>query len=104
MGIIVVERDARIVFANTLGLKILNQTLSEVLSHRITEVFPSDEKKKILTGLKRVARDTQLRRKSLAVIMNNITVQMTVSILKVDGEIEGWVLILDTKDSLNEIE
>ena len=104
MGIIVVERDARIVFVNTLGLKILNQTLSEVLSHRITEVFPSDEKKKILTGLKRVARDTQLRRKSLAVIMNNITVQMTVSILKVDGEIEGWVLILDTKDSLNEIE
>jgi PAS domain S-box-containing protein len=104
MGIIVVERNARIVFVNTLGLEILNQSLSEVLSHRITEVFPSDEKKKILAGLKMVARDTQLRRKSFAVIINSITVQMTVSILKVDGEIEGWVLILDARDSLKEIE
>lgn len=103
MGIVVVERDARIVFVNTLGLKILNQTLSEVLSHHITDVFPSDEKKKILTGLKMVARDTQLRRKSLAVIMNNIAVQMTISILKVDGEIEGWVLILNNTDPLKEI-
>ena len=104
MGIIVVERDASIVFVNTLALEILNQPLSEVLSHRITEVFPSDEKKKILAGLKMVARDTQLRQKSFAVIMNNITVRITVSILKVDGEIEGWVLILDTRDSLKEVE
>ena len=60
MGIIVVERDARIVFANTLGLEILNQPLSEVLSHHITEVFPS-------------------------------------------GEIEGWVLLPNNMDSLEEI-
>lgn len=103
MGIIVVERSARIVFVNTLGLEILNQSLSEVLSHRITEVFPSDEKNKILAGLKIVARDTQLRRKSFAIIMNNITVQMTVSILKVDGEIEGWVVMLNNTDPLKEI-
>jgi PAS domain-containing protein len=103
MGIIVVERDASIVFVNTLALEILNQPLSEILSRRVIDVFQSTEKKKILTGLKMVARDTQLRRKSLAVIMNNTTVQTTISILKVDGEIEGWVLILNNTDPPKEI-
>jgi len=103
MGIIVAEKDARIVFMNKLALTILNQSLSDVLSHRITEVFPSGEKKKILNGLKMVAQDTQLKRKSIAVIMNNIAVKVTVSILKIDGEIDGWVLMLDHRDPLDEI-
>jgi len=104
MGVIVVERDARIVFANTLALEILNQPLSKILSHRITSVFPSTEKKKILTGLKMVARDTQLKRKSFTVIVSKTVVHITISILRVDGEIEGWVLMLDTQESLKEID
>lgn len=104
MGIIVVERDARIVFVNTTALEILNQPLSEILSRPITSVFPSTEKKEILAGLKVVARDTQLKRKSFTVIMNDSAVQITVSILRVDGEIEGWVLMLSTQESLKEID
>ena len=104
MGIIVAEKDARIVFVNRLGLEILNKPISKLLSSRITEVFPADEKKKILTGLKAVAKDTALLRQSFAIIMNNIAVQVTVSILRVDGEIEGWVLVLNNMDSLNDIQ
>jgi len=104
MGVIVVERDARIVFVNTLALEILNQPVSEILSHPITSIFPSTEKKKILTGLKVVARDTQLRRKSFTVIMNDIAVRITVSILRVDGDIEGWVLMLGTQESLKKVD
>jgi len=103
MGIIVAEKDARIVFVNRLGVEILNQPISKLLSSRITEVFPADEKKKILTGLKAVAKDTALMRHSFTIIMNNIAVQITVSILRVEGEIEGWVLILNDMDSLNEM-
>ncbi|MCG6881754.1 MAG: response regulator [Deltaproteobacteria bacterium] len=103
MGIIVAEKDARIVFVNRLGVEILNQPISKLLSSRITEVFPADEKKKILTGLKAVAKDTALMRQSFTIIMNNIAVQITVSILRVEGEIEGWVLILNNMDSLNEM-
>ena len=100
MGIIVIERDARIVFVNTLCLDILNQPFSNLLSRRITTVFPANEKKKILFGLKAVAQNMQLRRKSFAVVVNNTFVQMTVSLLRIDGEIEGWVLMLDSRDSL----
>ena len=104
MGVIVVERDARIVFVNTLALGILNRPLSEILSRRITTVFPSIEKSKILTGLKMVARDTQLKRKVFTIIMNDTAVQITVSILRVDGEIEGWVLMLNTPGPMKEID
>ncbi len=103
VGILVVEKDARIVYANKLCVEILDQPASEILSYHITQVFPLDEKKKILTGLKMVARDHQLRRKSFSVIMNDVTVQVTVSILRVDGEIEGWVLVLNNMDSLDEM-
>jgi len=101
VGIIVIEKDARIVLANTRCLEILNQPLSSVLSRRITAIFPPNEKNKILTGLKTVAQNTQLRRNSFAVVVNNTFVQVTVSILRVNGETEGWVLMLDNKDPLN---
>ena len=104
MGIIVLERDARIALANTLSLDILNQPISNMLSRRITSVFPPTEKKKILKGLKAVAQNTQLGRNSFAVVVNGAFVQITVSLLRVDGEIEGWILMLDKSGSLEEVD
>lgn len=103
MGIVVVEKDARIVYVNKLGMEIMNQPVSKLLSYRINEVFPAEEQKKILMGLKTVARDTEMRRQSFAVIINEVAVQITVSILKVEGEIEGWVLLLNNLGSLDDI-
>lgn len=102
IGIIVIERDARIVFVNTQGLHILNQHLSNMLSRRITTVFPANEKKKIVAGLKAVAKNTELTRDIFAVVVNNSVVQITASLLRIDGEIEGWVLILDNNDPMKE--
>ncbi len=100
VGIIVIERDARIVLVNSLALEILNQPLSNMLARRITTVFPSNETNKILKGLKAVAKNTQLRRKAFAVFANKSLIQMTVSLLRVNGEIEGWILMLDNRDLL----
>ena len=104
VGIIVIERDARIVLVNSLALEILNQPISNMLSRRITEAFPANETSKILTGLKAVAKNTQLRRKAFPVFVNNTLIQMTVSLLRVNGDIEGWILMLDNKDLLMEID
>jgi hypothetical protein len=51
-----------------------------------------------------VMRDTQLKRKSFTIIVSETVVRITISILRVDGEIEGWVLMLDTQESLKEID
>jgi len=104
VGIIVIERDARIVLVNSLAFEILNQPVSNMLGRRITTVFPSNEMNKILRGLKAVAKDTQLRRKAFTVFVNNGLVQMTVSLLRVNGEIEGWMLMLDNRDLLTDID
>jgi CheY-like chemotaxis protein len=104
VGIIVIERDARIVLVNSLTLEILNQPVSNMLSQRITTVFPPTAQNKILAGLKAVAKDTELRRKAFSVVVNNALVQMTISLLKVNGEIEGWIMMLDNKDLLMEID
>ena len=104
VGIIVVEKDVRIVLVNSLALEIIGEPISNMLSRRITEVFPSNEKGKILAGLKAVAINTRLRRKAFPVFVNNALVQMTVSLLRVNGDIEGWILMLDNKDVLMEID
>lgn len=103
-GIIVIERDARIVFVNSLALEILNQPVSNMLTRHITTVFPSNEKNKILTSLKAVAKNRQLRRKTFAAFVNNNLVQMTVSLLRVNEEIEGWIVMLDNKDLPMEVD
>ncbi len=102
VGIMVIERDARIVFVNAMTLEILNQPVSNMLSQRITTIFPPNENSKIVLGLKAVAKNTELKKKTFAVVINDDLVQITVSLLRVNGEIEGWVLTLDSKDLLIE--
>ena len=98
MGIIVIEKDAKIVYANSLTLKILNKSLTEVLSQQITSIFPRSENRKTVNALKEVARNQELRKLAFTITINSEETQVIVSLLKVNHEIAGWVMVLEDID------
>ena len=94
MGIIVVDRDARIIITNSLALDIINRSYEKVLNREIISVFPSEERAKVIGSLKRVLLKTEQRKTSLFVIINSQKIRLTVSLLRLSGDIVGWVVAL----------
>jgi CheY-like chemotaxis protein len=95
MGIIVIEKDARIVYANSLTLKILNKSLTEVLSQKITSIFPRSENRKMVNALREVALNQGWRKLAFEITINSEETRVIVSLLKVNHEIAGWVMVLE---------
>jgi len=94
IGIIVVDRDTRIIITNSLALDIINRSYEEVLNREIISVFPSEERAKVIGSLKRVLLKTERRKTSLFVIINSQKIRLTVSLLRLSGDIVGWVVAL----------
>jgi len=94
IGIIVVDRDARIITTNSLALDIIDRSYEEVLNREIISVFPSEERAKVIGSLKRVLLKTELKKTSLFVIIKSRKIRLIVSLLRLNGEIVGWVVAL----------
>jgi len=103
MGIIVIEKDAKIVYANSLTLKILNKSMTEVLSQQITSIFPKSANRKMVNALKEVARNQGWRKLAFTITINSEETQVIVSLLKVNHEIAGWVMVLEDTDKSEDI-
>jgi PAS domain S-box-containing protein len=94
IGIIVVDRDTRIIRTNSLALDIINRSYEEVLNREIISVFPSEERAKVIGSLKRVLLKSELKETSLFVIINSQKIRLSVSLLRLNGDIVGWVVAL----------
>ena len=64
LGVLVVDRDARVLCANSMALKLLDKPLEEVLNFRITDVFPQKGRGRLVKALKEVARNLDLKRRT----------------------------------------
>ena len=94
VGIIVVDRDSRIITANSLALDIIDKSYDEVLNREASSVFPEKERPKVMGLLRGVLQKTELRNMSTFVPINSRKVQMIVSLLRLGGETHGWVMSL----------
>ena len=94
VGVIVVDRDARIIAANSLALDIIDKSYDEVLNREAGSVFPEKERPKVMGSLRGVLQKTELRNMSIFVPINSRKVQMIVSLLRLGGETHGWVMSL----------
>ena len=92
VGIIVVDRDARIITTNSLALDIIEKSYDEVLNREAISVFPDKERPKVMGSLRTVLLRTELRKMSIYVIINSRKIRMIVSLLRLGGEILGWVI------------
>ena len=95
VGIIVVDRDARIIITNSLALDILDRSLEKILNQPIVNIFPDEEKPRLVKALKRILKNPEIRKINLSVAINSREVGTVISLLKVNGKITGYLFALE---------
>ena len=95
VGVLVVDRDAKVINCNPMVLKLTGRPEHDVLNNPITHLFPSQEKAEIITKLKAVAQNRALKKLYLDVIIGFRRVGLVFSILKIGDKIEGWIIAME---------
>ena len=96
IGILVVDRDARVMNANVMALELINKPLEEVLNLRVTAVFPQEGRGRLVEALREVAKNLNfLRRRSLRLMCGSRVLKLVASILRIGNDLDGWVLTME---------
>lgn len=98
MGIIVLDRDARIMSCNSFALEILNRSSEEVLNQHITSLFPPGDKKGLIGALKNIVEDQGVRKLVFKATILAKEIRIIVSLLRVNGRIAGWILAMEDEE------
>ncbi|MGD9304541.1 MAG: response regulator [Desulfobacterales bacterium] len=102
VGVIVVDKDTRVLNANSLALDIVQKSVVDVLNCRIGDLFPSQERTELKNALKQVVKEPQLKKVSFYSTFNHLPTRTTVSPIVFDDSQAGWVVALEESDNLNE--
>jgi len=95
IGILVVDRDARVMSANAMALELLNKPLEDLLNLRITAVFPQEGRGRLVEALKEVAKNLNLRRRRLHLKYGSRELKLVASMLRIGNDLDGWVLTME---------
>lgn len=95
VGVLVVDRDAKIITTNSQVLDILNLSYEEVLNHQMISVFPKEERVNLIGAFKRVLLKPDLKKSSFNLIINSQKIRVIVSLLRIDDKIAGWIIAME---------
>jgi CheY-like chemotaxis protein len=99
VGILVVDRDARVMSANTMALELLKKPMEDVLNFRITDVFPQEGRGRLVKALKTVAQNLDLKRHGFQLNSGSGALRLVVSMLRMGNDLDGWILTMEGIDS-----
>jgi len=95
IGVIVVDRDARIINANSLALAIIHRSLEEVLNRPITAILAKSEKPKLIDALKDVIRSENSGKIAFYATIHSQVIRIITSPLRLEGKIAGWIVAME---------
>ena len=95
LGILVCDRDTRVMIANSLALDLLCQEDIEVLNRKVESLFPSAEVPKLLQAMKTIARKAEQKRSECRLTVNECALRIIITLLFYEGKDVGWVLTME---------
>ncbi len=95
VGILVVDRDAKVINCNAIVVELTGRPMQDILNSPITHLFPAREKAEIITKLKAVAQNQELKKVYLDLIIGFRRVGLVFSILKLNDKISGWIIAME---------
>ena len=94
-GVLVVDRDARVMSATPEALEIMDASPGDILNKHITSLFPKRDRAYLIDALKAVAQDMELKKVRLNVVVDAKGARLTVSLLRLGEEIAGWIVAIE---------
>ena len=95
LGIIVVDKDARIIQANPPALDLIGKPLEKVLNAHVTAIFSENERATLCNTLKEVVHDKESKRVTVVMNLHSRKVRTLISLLRIDTKIGGWIIFMD---------
>ena len=99
IGILVVDRDARVMRANAMALELLHKNFEDVVNLRITDVFSQEGRGQLVKALREVAKNLQLKRRSFYLEVDSMALKMVASMLRMGKDLDGWILTMEDMGS-----
>ena len=95
LGVLVADRDAIIITATEKACSLFGRNSSDVLNQKIPELFPPMEKPKLISNMKQIARNPDLKRLTFRAAIRGNQMRFIVSLLAFEGKNIGWVVAIE---------
>lgn len=95
LGVLIIDRDAKITRANSMALGILEKSFEEVLNLHVTALFPKREREKLVDALKEVIRNPKMTKKDVYISVESVILRLILSCYRVENETVGWVIAVE---------
>jgi DNA-binding response OmpR family regulator len=95
VGVIIIDKDTRIINANASALGVLDASLVEVLNQPVLDIFPPNRSGELISALKSTARHPDGALSAFFVGLGGRMLRAVVSSLRVNNTPSGWVIALE---------
>lgn len=95
VGVFILDKDTRIINANTAALAILDRSLVDLLNRTIVDAFPPNRSQELTAALKAAAHRCPPGHCAFFAGFNGRMLRAVVSPLLLDGIFAGWVVALE---------
>jgi PAS domain-containing protein len=95
VGILVVDRDARVMSANAMALEALRKPTGRCVEYQDYRCFSSKGRGRLVKALKKVARNLDLKRRTFYLESGSGALKLVVSLLRMGNELDGWILTME---------
>ncbi len=95
MGVILIDRDTRIMFANAAAYELLGCSALDLLNRPVGELFSERDAAKLIRAFKRLAESTQRMRSRLKFDTASGDIGAVVTAIRSDNQTHGWMMVID---------
>ena len=102
IGILILDKDAKIINANPYALKIIDNSLENILNQSITRILTGEDKEVLANHLKKLFRDDDNGKVNFLTHLDSKEIRTSLTVLSVKGKKTGWIVTLeDGSDNLS---
>jgi CheY-like chemotaxis protein len=94
-GLIVIDKDTRIIFLNFQALDILDASYESTLNYQVISVFPDSERSRVIDALKQLLLHRDLKKSTQFIVVNRHKIRVIVSLLRIEDKIGGWIIAME---------
>ncbi len=95
VGIVTVDRDTSVLNANRAALGLLNKPAIDVVSQKVTTLFPEKDAEVLLDIMRKLRRNKSIDKIEFEARVNGNSLRVIASLFDLKGECFGWVLVLE---------
>jgi PAS domain S-box-containing protein len=95
VGIIIVDKDARIINANPALLEIVSRSSTDVINRPVSELFDERSQAKLTDGLELAMQQHNLEKVSFLTTFNSQVMNTLISPIRLAESAVGWVIVIE---------